>query len=120
MADDRTSSPKPAPVGYGNPPTETRFRKGQSGNPAGRAKGGSNGLLSTRLKVLLREEASRPIKVCIHGEDITLPAEQAAIRALAASAARGQLRAQAIFLKLISAAEQDEAADEHVLDEARD
>lgn len=26
----------PRKVGYGSPPTETRFRKGQSGNPKGR------------------------------------------------------------------------------------
>jgi hypothetical protein len=30
---------KPCRVGYGNPPAEHRFRKGQSGNPGGRPKG---------------------------------------------------------------------------------
>jgi uncharacterized protein DUF5681 len=30
---------KPSRVGYGNPPAEHRFRKGQSGNPGGRPKG---------------------------------------------------------------------------------
>ena len=29
-------------VGYGKPPKSTRFRKGQSGNPAGRRKGSFN------------------------------------------------------------------------------
>ena len=32
----------PYDVGYGKPPVETRFRKGQSGNPKGRGKGGRN------------------------------------------------------------------------------
>jgi hypothetical protein len=30
---------KPARIGYGNPPSEHRFRKGESGNPGGRPKG---------------------------------------------------------------------------------
>jgi hypothetical protein len=35
-----TGAGKPARrVGYGNPPAEHRFRKGQSGNPGGRPKG---------------------------------------------------------------------------------
>ena len=29
-------------VGYGNPPVDTRFKKGQSGNPGGRPKGSQN------------------------------------------------------------------------------
>jgi Family of unknown function (DUF5681) len=34
-----TGAGKPSQVGYGNPPAEHRFRKGQSGNPGGRPKG---------------------------------------------------------------------------------
>jgi hypothetical protein len=32
----------PYNVGYGKPPVQTRFRKGQSGNPKGRGKGSRN------------------------------------------------------------------------------
>lgn len=39
-------------IGHGNPPIETRFRKGQSGNPAGRPKG-SFGIKSAMRKALL-------------------------------------------------------------------
>jgi len=38
------------PVGYGNPPKESRFKKGQSGNRRGRPKGSKN------LKTDLTEE----------------------------------------------------------------
>lgn len=38
--DDRPDDAKHADVGYGRPPKRTRFTKGQSGNPAGRPRGG--------------------------------------------------------------------------------
>lgn len=43
-------------VGYGRPPTHTRFRKGQSGNPGGRPKG------SVTLKAALAREAAREVQ----------------------------------------------------------
>jgi hypothetical protein len=50
-------------IGYGKPPTHSRFRPGQSGNPAGRRKGVRNLMtdvkrtLSTLIKV--REDGRR-------------------------------------------------------------
>src|SRR5438067_4302364 len=41
-------------VGHGKPPVETRFRKGQSGNPGGRPRG------ARKLVTLLGEALSRP------------------------------------------------------------
>jgi hypothetical protein len=46
----------PAKVGYGNPPVHSRFKKGQSGNPSGRAKGSQN--LKTIFNKVLDEEIS--------------------------------------------------------------
>ena len=41
------------PVGYKNPPEHTRWKKGQSGNPTGRARGQRN--LKTDLAAELSE-----------------------------------------------------------------
>jgi hypothetical protein len=41
-------------VGYGKPPRDTRFPKGQSGNPRGRPSGAKN------LKTLLSEALNEP------------------------------------------------------------
>jgi hypothetical protein len=48
--------PLPSKVGYGNPPAHNRFKKGQSGNPRGRAKGSQN--LKTIFNKILGEEVS--------------------------------------------------------------
>src|SRR5262245_4838454 len=39
---DSSTEPDEYKVGYGKPPKDTQFRKGQSGNPKGRPKGSKN------------------------------------------------------------------------------
>lgn len=56
------------------------------------------------------EEAYRPVTINEGGREITLPMAQAVFRSLAASASRGEARAQAMFLELVSATEEGEAA----------
>ena len=48
-------------VGYGKPPRNTRFQKGQSGNPSGRAPGNKN------LKTLLIDTLNEPVVVTENG-----------------------------------------------------
>jgi hypothetical protein len=48
--------PKRSGVGYKSPPTHSRFKPGQSGNPAGRRKGSQN--LKTIFEKILKEEVS--------------------------------------------------------------
>lgn len=46
----------PTKVGYGSPPVHSRFKKGQSGNPSGRANGSQN--LKTIFNKVLDEEVT--------------------------------------------------------------
>ena len=74
-------------TGYGNPPRATRFKKGQSGNPKGRPRGGRNfasdvdDVLGTKMTV---QENGRPRQVT---------AQQAALLRLREKALKGDVRA---------------------------
>ena len=60
MTDERTTpSPGEYEVGYGKPPSQTRFRKGVSGNPGGRPRGMTAG----RANRLALNEAYRLVTV---------------------------------------------------------
>jgi len=48
-------------VGYGKPPTETRFVKGKSGNPSGRPKGTKN------AATIFRDVTRQTIRVTENG-----------------------------------------------------
>jgi hypothetical protein len=74
-------------VGYGNPPRNTRFKKGVSGNPNGRPKGSLN--VATVFTKTLREK----IVINEHGQRKTVTKLEAALKQLANKAASGDLRA---------------------------
>ena len=106
----KNSGPPPASyeVGYAKPPAATRFRKGESGNPAGRLKGSKNlpRLHEERLKSIIIEEAYRTIQVNDGNGQVTMSMAQAIMRSLAVSAAKGQTRAQKLFMEMLSHTEQ--------------
>jgi hypothetical protein len=99
-------------VGYGKPPSATRFKAGKSGNPRGRPKGSANkmkrpALNEVRMKSILLEEAYRTIKVNEGAGQISVPMAQAVIRSLAVNAVKGNQRAQRLFTELLFTTERE-------------
>lgn len=110
MADDPRSQANSPYVGYRHPPAG--FSKGRSGNPAGRPKGAKNRprAQGERLRSLMLKEAYRPVKVSKDGRETTVPLAQAVFRSMADAAAKGEARAQAMFLKIVGTTEDEMAA----------
>ena len=74
-------------AGYGKPPRHSRFKKGQSGNPKGRPRGGRN--FSTDLK----ETLEKLIRITDHGKPRTVSTQLAALMRLREQALGGDARA---------------------------
>jgi len=87
-------------VGYGKPPSNTRFQKGRSGNPKGRPKGTLN--VATVLARTLRER----VVVNENGRRKTITKLQAAVTQLVNRAASGDLTAVRQLMVLVTSAEQ--------------
>jgi hypothetical protein len=95
------------PVGYGNPPEHTRFKKGMSGNPKGRPKGTRN--LATVLEQTLRER----VVINENGTRRIVTKLQAAVKQLVNKAASGDLAAMRQLSSLACSAEVEPAADKN-------
>lgn len=79
-------------VGYKNPPKDTQFKPGKSGNPSGRPKGSRN------LRTDLMEELSEKIVVTEGGQQRTISKQQALVKAMMAKGMKGDTSAgKAIF-----------------------
>lgn len=86
-------SKAPKAVGYGNPPTETRFRKGQSGNPKGRPKGAKN------LATALEAELSARVPITENGKRKTASKRDVISKVLVNKAVQGDPKATALVLQ---------------------
>ena len=93
-------------VGYGKPPEHTRFRKGRSGNPAGRPKGAQN--LDALLDKALREKVA--VKDA-SGRRREISKLEAALTQLVNKAAGADLRAIRLLVDLDRRQRADRAAD---------
>ena len=104
MADEREPSAEgPDRVGYRNPPENTRFKKGQSGNPKGRPKGSLN--MATVLAKTLREK----VVINEHGQRRVVTKLEAAVKQLVNKSAAGDLAALRQLSALVQSAEEQAA-----------
>jgi stress response protein YsnF len=97
-------------VGYGKPPKHSRFKKGKSGNPAGRPKGSKNKPPDTvdlsKTEQMLLDEAYRTHPVHDSGKTTELPLMQIILLSTAAKAAKGDLRAQRLYKEWVESVEE--------------
>ena len=79
-------------VGYSKPPRHTRFTKGQSGNPRGRAPGAKN------LKTLLIDTLNELVVVAENGRRRTINKRHAFIKQIVNHALKGDWRAAKLLI----------------------
>jgi hypothetical protein len=95
-----------SPVGYGRPPVHSRFRKGQSGNPAGRRRQSEG----ERARKLILQEAFRMLNLREGDKVSRIPALQAVLRSQIALAAKGNGPAQRAVVKTVQEIEAEARA----------
>ena len=71
-------------IGYGHPPKEHQFKKGQSGNPHGRPK------KVIDHNAVLEEELRRTITIVEDGQEKTISVHQAIVRVFCQRAMKGK------------------------------
>jgi hypothetical protein len=82
-------------IGRGKPPTATRFRKGQSGNPKGRPKGTRN------LKTDLEAELGQRIHIKENDLPLQVSKQRALVKTLTAKSLKGDTRAASLLLSMV-------------------
>ena len=83
-------------VGYGKPPEATRFKKGQSGNPRGRAKGKPD------IKSILEAMVQQQLTVTRNGRQQKISSLEAMLQKNYHKALQADARAFAAFLALLA------------------
>jgi Family of unknown function (DUF5681) len=86
-------------VGYGKPPVHSRFRKGQSGNPKGRAKGSRN------FSTIFSEAMMKPVVITENGQRKKISKLATAMTQLANDAARGDKKSIQLAFAMLQALE---------------
>ena len=84
-------------VGPGRPPLNTRFTKGQSGNPGGRSK--------KQLSALLTDALNEPVFVTIGGERRKITKREAVVHQLVDKSTSADLRATKMLFDMMKDAE---------------
>lgn len=91
-------------VGYGKPPISTRFKRGKSGNPAGRPKGASS------VSAIVQKHLAEKLDVIENGRPRRMSKLEVVIKTVLAKAAKGDVRATEMLIKLCQKAEGDAAS----------
>ncbi len=86
-------------VGYGKPPSHTRFQAGRSGNPKGRPK------KDTSQENALQRVLAQPIPVMVDGRRKLIPASEALLQKLLQMALAGNIRALNILTRFVATQE---------------
>jgi len=89
----------PYEVGYGRPPVQHRFRKGQSGNPRGRQRRDTRALPPPSMKEAFLKAANQPLTMTVEGQQVTTTRGEAVYHRLVAEAVKGNMRAMKLFLE---------------------
>jgi hypothetical protein len=93
LADDTLSSRSNYEVGYGKPPRQHQFRRGQSGNPKGRQKGIKN------AATILQEILNTRIDIRTGGTTRKVSVIEAMLTRIADAALKGDTKAAAFLLQ---------------------
>ena len=101
---DPTSGDDDDGVGYSRPPTDGRFRPGQSGNPRGRPRGSRN------FKAVLRETLNSPVRVTRDGKPRKISTQEAMLLRLREKALAGDARALDRLIQLAQTHNNEEVA----------
>jgi hypothetical protein len=83
------------PVGYRNPPVHSRFRKGQSGNPAGRPRN------SRAFVTLVQRKLLEPVAILENGRKRTNSKQEAILKQIVNKALKGNNRFRALLLEYV-------------------
>lgn len=100
--DDDNNLPRRAGgIGYGRPPIDHQFKKGQSGNPRGRPRTprARRRRAPTPASLVLKE-ALRLIRVQVDGKSVKMTVLEASVRKLAQSGLAGDARVLTALVKL--------------------
>jgi len=94
-------------VGYGKPPRNTRFQKGQSGNPRGRPKS------SKTAQASLMKALAEQVEVTDKGRTRRISKHDLSMLQLVNKAAKGDQRAIELVMKLLPPCEAERADPDH-------
>lgn len=87
-------------VGYGRPPEEHRFRKGQSGNSRGRQERDTRTLPPpVGLQEAFLNVANQPLTMTVNGRQVITTRIEAAFHRLSADALKGNMPAMRLWLQ---------------------